>query len=201
MGDFKTPKNIFDEQYRNIVYRTPSETGKVFTDEEKKIILSDKNLNRIFAIAGIFHKTPRDILSGLDLDIWDVRIKQGAINNKQANIIAYETAGGNCPRCGEPWKYVEGEYIGYYQPHCTCFPRCHICNRWLAFEAAGKIDHCQHCGYLACTKIVEKKADDNRKYTYKAPCGGKLLLIGAVRGASTYQCEKCNASLSWQIII
>ena len=75
-------------------------------------------------------------------------------------LIKMEATGGDCPRCGKPWKEIRvnnmfGEFV-YYDPDCKCFGRCqHIdygggaCRAsWHREESAGiTVSQCPSCGW------------------------------------------------------
>ena len=46
-------------------------------------------------------------------------------------VLRLELEGGNCPDCSKPWHKVEVRnkmaHFDYYDPSCSCFPRCSEC--------------------------------------------------------------------------
>lgn len=208
MDDIEQPKNIFDKsEYKEILIKNSEsikdELGRIFNKQDREKICRDKNLTHLFFAAGLLRTSPQHLLSGLDIDKWAILVDQNIITKKEANIIAYEACGGNCPKCGKAWKKIETRYIDYFQPACICYPRCMICNRWLVVEKALKEEKCRHCGYLPCPlwkqeNIFDKSGKQIGVKKYK--CGGRLLLIDAMNGYTVYQCDECQQNIKQMII-
>ena len=79
----------------------------------------------------------------------------GAADAVTAEMMQREMGGGPCPMCGVPWQRVEvrnrwGEFA-YYDPACTCFPRCPRCGvsfHRFAMPRTGPEKYvCKSCGW------------------------------------------------------
>ena len=78
------------------------------------------------------------------------------------NLLDLEFNGGNCPRCGTPWKEIHVENTAadfiYYDPACKCFSRCPRCKGSLHREEStgGRAHRCNSCGWEADRRTVSE---------------------------------------------
>ncbi len=78
------------------------------------------------------------------------------------HLIAMEVEGGDCPKCGKPWKLIHSHNVAktlqggvhavltdfdFYRPSCRCFGFCQRCGNSLHREVAGGVAPvCGSCG-------------------------------------------------------
>tara|TARA_B100001123_G_C15342930_1_gene1035763 strand:+ start:1003 stop:1428 length:426 start_codon:yes stop_codon:yes gene_type:complete len=76
----------------------------------------------------------------------------GWIKNSTAKLMELSADGGDCPKCGAEWELVQvdNKYarFHYFDPSCSCYPRCPRCDASLAaeFEQYGFAMKCG-CGH------------------------------------------------------
>lgn len=77
-------------------------------------------------------------------------------DKETAMLLQCEVDGGDCPRCGDPWKEITFKNMfghgRYFEPTCLCYPKCPRCRNWQYEEfSAGILKahdwKCDACGF------------------------------------------------------
>lgn len=115
---------------------------------------------------------------------------------EEALLLELDINGGPCLSCGKEYRKVEikTKYIHfqYYEPSCSCFPKCPLCGRYLHHEVMTNQAGCRNCGKLQC--IEEGRTNDydesaKRRVERKIRCSG----IAAPINGGNFRCDMCGA--------
>jgi len=77
-------------------------------------------------------------------------------NQPTGDLLKIELDGGDCLKCGKPWKRIEFSNVflrgGYHEPDCWCHIRCPICHQWQYEETSNgdllrEDNYCYNCGW------------------------------------------------------
>ena len=104
-------------------------------------------------------KATQDLIGKHQRGAYDRGMEAG-LPREHLELIKMEATGGDCPRCGVPWKEIRvqnefAEYV-YYDPACACFGRCKSHDYGMGCcrasfhreESAGlKVERCPSCGW------------------------------------------------------
>lgn len=127
------------------------------------------------------------------LSVFAHQEKANVISLEELYFIEKEFKGGECDNenCRKPWKKIKTEVEinkkkithTFYQPSCTCYPRCFVCGRYLIIELKKELPGCRYCfgsAALTCNRWIKRG---------RAKCNGVLELKDKY---GWYECNTCG---------
>lgn len=114
----------------------------------------------------------------------------------EAILLERDINGGECMNCGKEYKRIEVKtkyiHFSYFEPACSCFPRCPLCGRMMHHEVLTNQNGCRNCGASQC--IEEGKTNDydenaKRRVEKHIRCSG----VATPMSGGNFRCTDCGA--------